>query len=96
MEMSSPTNLQNNFYGLFKSHLLVEVLALPEDSPPIRALMEGASIDLLIDFLLQPHPTMRMNIPMLKKGRMGVPYLWHSIPIMLPFLWLSPGGAIQI
>jgi len=52
-KMSSPTNSINSFYGLFKSHLL-GVLALPEDSPPIRALMEGAGINLLINFLLQP------------------------------------------
>jgi len=52
MEMSSPTDLQNNFYNLFKSHLLVGVLELPGDSPPIKALIEGASINLLINFLL--------------------------------------------
>jgi len=52
--MSSPTDSLNNFYGLFKSLLQVDVLTLPQDSPPIRALMEGAGIDLLIDFLLQP------------------------------------------
>ena len=52
--MSSPTDSMNDFYGLFKFHLLVDVLALPEDSPPIRALMEGARIELLNDFLLHP------------------------------------------
>jgi len=53
-EMDSPTPSVDDFHILFKSHLLVGVLALPEDSPPIKALMEGAGIDLLIDFLLQP------------------------------------------
>jgi len=52
--MSSPTNSHNDYYGLFKFHLLVDVLALPEDSPPMRALLEGAGINLLTNFLLQP------------------------------------------
>jgi len=52
--MSTPTDSTNDFYGLFKSHLLFGVLGLPGDSPPMKALIEGAGIDLLTDFLLQP------------------------------------------
>jgi len=52
--VSSTTPSLDNFYGLFQSHLLVGVLGLLEDYPPLRALMEGAGIYLLINFLLQP------------------------------------------
>ena len=52
--MSSPTPLLEDSYALFKSHLLFEVLGLPGDSPPVKALIEGVGIDLLTDFLLQP------------------------------------------
>ncbi len=50
--MSSPTPSVDDFYELFQSHLLGSVLGLPRDSPTVRALMEGASIELLNDFLL--------------------------------------------
>jgi len=54
MEMLSPTDSQNDFHHLFTSHLLVGILGLLGDSPPIKALIEGAGIDLLTNFLLQP------------------------------------------
>jgi len=46
--MSSPTVSQDNFYAVFQSHLLGEVLGLPRDSPPVRALVDSIGIGLFI------------------------------------------------
>ncbi len=52
MASSSPS--LEDYYELFQSHLLGDVLGLPGSSPPVRALISGAGIELLNDFLLQP------------------------------------------
>jgi len=52
MATSSPS--LEDYYGLFQSHLLGDVLGLPGSSPPVRALVSGARVELLNDFLLQP------------------------------------------
>jgi len=52
--MASSSPLVEDYYELFQSHLLSDVLGLPGSSPPVRALISGAGIELLNDFLLQP------------------------------------------
>jgi len=44
----------DNFYCLFQSHLLVDVLGLPAASPSLKALVDCIGIRLLNDLLLQP------------------------------------------
>jgi len=51
--MSSPTPSVDDFYAVIQSHLLGNILGLPGDSPPVEALVDGISIGLLNDFLLQ-------------------------------------------
>ncbi len=52
--MLSPAPSIDDFYAVFQSHLLGEVLGLPRDSPPMKALVDGVGIEFLNDFLLQP------------------------------------------
>jgi len=52
--MTSSNPLLEDYYELFQSHLLGSVLGLLWDSPTVRALMEGAGVELLNDFLLHP------------------------------------------
>ncbi len=52
--MASSSPLLEDYYELFQSHLLGDVLGLPGSSPPVRALISGARVKLLNNFLLQP------------------------------------------
>jgi len=53
-KMTSSSPSLEDYYELFQSHLLLDVLGLSGDSPLVRAIKEGVGIDLLNDFLLQP------------------------------------------
>jgi len=76
--------------------LLGSVLGLPWDSPAVRALMEGAGIMLLNDFLLYPPPTIKKSLLMWKHKHMVVLSSKNSILLISTFLWCSSGGASHV
>ncbi len=86
MEMSSPTHLLEDSYALFKSHLLLEVLGLPGDSPPMKALIKGVGIDLLNDFLLQPPSCYQSELTYIEECQDGSTILMAPHPTYVRLL----------
>ncbi len=79
--MTSSSPLLEDYYELFQSHLLLDVLGLSGDSPLVRAIKEGVGIDLLNDFLLQPPTFYKDELTYVETAMDGVLLV---VPLLCP------------